>query len=567
MKAFLALIFTLGLACIGPAGAYAGGQKNLRQNWARPYARQVPAYRVPAGGAYRFNVPNLPANRVPAGGAYRFNVPNLPANRGPAGGAYRFNVPNLPANRSALTGNQPRVSKPMAVGKPTIARQPGNRPNQWKAEPMSQAMSTNAPRNAAIRSTPEPTIKQAPAHQALRTPTGLPKEGLRNWSLANKPRPELIQTTAPTSALPTSQGQPNTGNTADDVGISRQGLTATSPSTRTDNKAIQEIKRPDWVQRRNLATHKPAGGPAENGNLESQGGDAANTESTGTESKQPSQTTRPVPRPRNLATHKPPGGPAENGNLESQGGDAANTESTGTESKQPSQTTRPVPRPRNLATHKPPGGPAENGNLESQGGDAANTESTGTENSNSYEANAETGPGSEPTQKVMSVSAPPNSANAVSEQGTAEIGPAQQFQQNRRIQGSDQWVDSDYDVFRDYRSEWHDRNWWRTHQSRIVFGAGGWYYWKADYWFPAWGYDPAADYAYDGPIYAYNDFPPDQVIAKVQGTMQQQGYYEGESDGLLGSPTSTAIANYQRAHGLYETATIDRPTLQSLGMK
>jgi hypothetical protein len=32
-------------------------------------------------------------------------------------------------------------------------------------------------------------------------------------------------------------------------------------------------------------------------------------------------------------------------------------------------------------------------------------------------------------------------------------------------------------------------------------------------------------------------------------------------------PTRTAIADYQRDHGLYETSTIDRPTSQSLGMK
>jgi hypothetical protein len=185
------------------------------------------------------------------------------------------------------------------------------------------------------------------------------------------------------------------------------------------------------------------------------------------------------------------------------------------------------------------------------------------------------------TPDVMSTSQPVNMANnppstamptsiprnVVNEQGTGEKAPPGQFQQNRRIQGSDQWVDSDYEVFRNYRSEWHDRDWWRTHQSRIVYCVGGWYYWNGGYWFPAWGYDPDADYAYDGPIYAYKDWQPDQITANVQGTLQKQGYYQGESDGLLGSPTNTALADYQHAHGLYETSTIDRPTSQSLGMK
>jgi hypothetical protein len=189
--------------------------------------------------------------------------------------------------------------------------------------------------------------------------------------------------------------------------------------------------------------------------------------------------------------------------------------------------------------------------------------------------------GANSTPTAMSVSQPANMANeqpatamptsmprnGVNEQGTSETAPGVQFRQNRRIQGSDQWVDSDYDVFRNYRSEWHDRDWWRTHQSRIVFCAGGWYYWNAGYWFPAWGYDPAADYAYDGPIYAYKDWPPDQVTADVQGTLQNKGYYRGETNGFLGSSTEAALANFQRDHGLYQTSTIDLPTSHSLGMK
>ena len=146
------------------------------------------------------------------------------------------------------------------------------------------------------------------------------------------------------------------------------------------------------------------------------------------------------------------------------------------------------------------------------------------------------------------------------------VAPAVTFQQNRRIEGSDRWTGSSYQAFRNYRSEWHDRDWWRHNHSRIVFVFGGPYYWNSGYWYPAWGYDPGAYYAYDGPIYGYNNLPPDQVIANVQSALQQQGYYQGEVDGLLGPQTRGAIAGYQRDHGLYETASIDRPTLESLGM-
>jgi hypothetical protein len=143
---------------------------------------------------------------------------------------------------------------------------------------------------------------------------------------------------------------------------------------------------------------------------------------------------------------------------------------------------------------------------------------------------------------------------------------AVKFQQNRRIWGSQNWQGQNYWAFRNYRSAWHDRGWWRSHYNRVVFVYGGWYYWNSGWWYPAWGYAPNAYYAYDGPIYAYNGLPPDQVVANVQAALQQQGYYQGDVDGLLGPLTREAIAGYQADHGLYTTSAIDQPTLESLGM-
>ena len=60
--------------------------------------------------------------------------------------------------------------------------------------------------------------------------------------------------------------------------------------------------------------------------------------------------------------------------------------------------------------------------------------------------------------------------------------------------------------------------------------------------------------------------PPDQVIANVQEALQQQGYYQGEVDGLLGPLTRAALADYQRDQGLATTAAVDEPTLDSLGL-
>jgi hypothetical protein len=160
----------------------------------------------------------------------------------------------------------------------------------------------------------------------------------------------------------------------------------------------------------------------------------------------------------------------------------------------------------------------------------------------------------------------PQHFNLAKQPNTAKAPPVK-FQQGRRIQGSQNWQGKQYTVFRNYKSEWHDRNWWHNrYRNNIVFVFGAPYYWNAGYWFPAWGYNPNAYYAWDGPIYAYNRLPPDQVIANVQAALQQQGYYRGAVDGLIGPLTRGAIADYQRDHGLYTTSTIDQPTLRSLGM-
>ena len=155
----------------------------------------------------------------------------------------------------------------------------------------------------------------------------------------------------------------------------------------------------------------------------------------------------------------------------------------------------------------------------------------------------------------------------VAKQPNMAKAPPVKFQQGRHIEGSEHWQGQHYTAFRDYHAEWHDQGWWHNHyHNNIVFVFGAPYFFNAGYWYPAWGYSPNAYYAWDGPIYAYNHLPPDQVIANVQAALQEQGYYHGEVDGLIGPLTRAAIADYQRDHGLYETAAIDEPTLESLGM-
>jgi len=146
--------------------------------------------------------------------------------------------------------------------------------------------------------------------------------------------------------------------------------------------------------------------------------------------------------------------------------------------------------------------------------------------------------------------------------------PAVTFNQSYRIQGSERWQGQQYEVFRAYHPERHDRGWYSSHYNRVELIGGGYYYWNNGYWYPAWGYDSGAEYyAYDGPIYVgHRAEPPDQVIADVQSELQQMGYYQGDVDGLLGPLTRQALTAYQADQGLTPTAAIDEPTLDSLGM-
>jgi hypothetical protein len=128
-----------------------------------------------------------------------------------------------------------------------------------------------------------------------------------------------------------------------------------------------------------------------------------------------------------------------------------------------------------------------------------------------------------------------------------------------------------YTAFRNYQPEWHDSGWWQDHCSdRIVFvtiySQPFPFFFDTGYWYPAWGYYPDAYYPYDGPIYGYNDLPPDEIITNVQIQLYNEGYYSGPIDGILGPDTRAAIADYQADHGLAVTAAIDEPTVASLGL-
>ena len=132
---------------------------------------------------------------------------------------------------------------------------------------------------------------------------------------------------------------------------------------------------------------------------------------------------------------------------------------------------------------------------------------------------------------------------------------------NDRFRGGNYWA------FYNYNRVWHDRSWWVSYYPSVTFVLGGWWYWNAGYWYPAWGYDPRGWYSYDGPIYTgYANRRPDRIIEDVQLALQQQGYYAGAIDGRLGSQTRGALAAFQSDNGLAITSSVDRPTLETLGL-
>jgi hypothetical protein len=141
------------------------------------------------------------------------------------------------------------------------------------------------------------------------------------------------------------------------------------------------------------------------------------------------------------------------------------------------------------------------------------------------------------------------------------------YNANYKIPGAYKWKGAQYQVFANYHPIWHDTWWWNWHHPQVVFIYGGWYYWNSSYWYPAWGYAPNSVYVYDGPIYASSPSEdPGQVVANVQSALQEQGYYQGEIDGVLGPQTRAALAEFQSAQGLEPTGAVDEPTLQTLGM-
>ncbi|HTG17984.1 MAG TPA: peptidoglycan-binding domain-containing protein, partial [Blastocatellia bacterium] len=57
-----------------------------------------------------------------------------------------------------------------------------------------------------------------------------------------------------------------------------------------------------------------------------------------------------------------------------------------------------------------------------------------------------------------------------------------------------------------------------------------------------------------------------EMIRKAQTALKEQGYYEGQADGVINTRTSAALKSYQREHKLEENGELDSQTANSLGL-
>jgi Putative peptidoglycan binding domain. len=56
-------------------------------------------------------------------------------------------------------------------------------------------------------------------------------------------------------------------------------------------------------------------------------------------------------------------------------------------------------------------------------------------------------------------------------------------------------------------------------------------------------------------------------VAAAQERVAREGYYRGQIDGVFGSETRAAIAEYQSKHGLRVTGALTNETLAALGLR
>jgi peptidoglycan hydrolase-like protein with peptidoglycan-binding domain len=72
---------------------------------------------------------------------------------------------------------------------------------------------------------------------------------------------------------------------------------------------------------------------------------------------------------------------------------------------------------------------------------------------------------------------------------------------------------------------------------------------------------------YDDPnAYSDQSQPDDSIVVAAQERLARQGYYRGETDGVLSAEMQKAIRRYQSTNGLRQTGDLDSDTLAVMGL-
>jgi len=150
-------------------------------------------------------------------------------------------------------------------------------------------------------------------------------------------------------------------------------------------------------------------------------------------------------------------------------------------------------------------------------------------------------------------------------------------------------------VFAQHSANWHPNwnhntdHWWNGHRchffngSWVIFDVGFWPWWGWPYWDPYYYYGYGYGYGYNDYPYGYDsnyysgeqyydensyaDQTGNSTIAAVQERLSHDGYYRGHIDGVFGSETRAALAEFQSNHGLHVTGTLTNDTLAALGLR
>jgi Putative peptidoglycan binding domain len=166
----------------------------------------------------------------------------------------------------------------------------------------------------------------------------------------------------------------------------------------------------------------------------------------------------------------------------------------------------------------------------------------------------------------------------------------------------------------------HSDHWWNGHRchffngSWVIFNIGfypwwpSWYY-PGDYYYasgyPYYGYDYPYSYGYDPGYYdsggyqdqmyydqnsypdqsegyydssvyqsevdtdqnGYQDYSKYMTVVAAQERLARQGYYRGETDGVLSPEMQKALKHYQITNGLRATGNLDTETLTVMGLR